>query len=378
LYSSQRAENAKGDLYFAEKDGSNPRKLVSVEGVIRQPSISSDGQRIVLTIWSGNPLIPMSIVESMADGSGPHPIVNTSDSGRVCCAQWSPDGRYILFQNRHEGRRDFWLLPMKAGFFQRVHRPIQLTNGPLSYAFPAQSRDGKQIFAVGLKERGELVRFDVGSNQFFPFLSGISAFNPTFSRDGNWVAYTSYPDNTLWRSCPDGSERLELTYPPMLVYLSFISPDGKRVAYGNVRGEIYVISMDGSPPQKVVEKDACCANWSPGGNLLVFTYGRDPAHPELQFLDLRTGKRSVVPGSQDLDGGQWVDENTLVAAPPNSAKLMIFDVRTQRWSDLVPGEVPGSVINWAHSPDYQYVYYTAEEPNRKPCVSGLPITKWKP
>jgi WD40 repeat protein len=246
---------------------------------------------------------------------------------------------------------------MESGFFQRVYQPIQLTNGPLSYIFPTQSRDGKQIFAVGLKYRGELARFDVRANQFLPFLSGISAFNPTFSRDGNWVAYASYPDHTLWRCRSDGSERLQLTYPPMQVYLPFISPDGKRVAYGNAKGEIYVISMDGGLPQKVVEGNASAANWSADGNVLVFT-ARDPAHRELQFLDLGTGKRSVVPGSQDLEGGQWVSDDMLVATPRNETKLMIFDVRTQKWSDLVPGKVPGSVINYAHSPDYKYVYYT--------------------
>jgi Tol biopolymer transport system component len=197
----------------------------------------------------------------------------------------------------------------------------------------------------------------VRANQFLPFLSGISAFNPTFSRDGNWVAYTTYPDHTLWRSRPDGSERLQLTYPPLHVRYSFISPDGKQVVYGNIKGEIYVISMDGGPPQRVVEKDASAANWSPDGNLLVFNT-RDAAHPELQFLDLRTGKRSIVPESQDLVGGQWVSEDTLVAAPRNGEKLEIFDVRTQKWSDLVPGKLPGSVVNWAHSPDYKYVYYT--------------------
>lgn len=300
----------------------------------------------------------MSIVESMADGSGLQPIVNTSDSGRVCCAQWSPDGRYILFQTSHEGRRDLWLLLMRAAGLQRVHQPIQLTNGPLSYTFPVMSRDGKQIFALGTKQRGALVRFDVKANQFLPFLSGISAFNPTFSRDGNWDAYASYPDHTLWRSRSDGSERLELTYPPMQVFYPFISPDGKRVVYGNAKGEIYVISMDGGPPQRIVEKDASAANWSPDGNLLVFMNARDATHPELQFLDLRTGKRTVVPGSRDFIGGQWVAENTLVATPRNQTKLMIFDVRTQQWSDLVSGGAPGTVVNWAHSPDYRYVYYT--------------------
>ena len=344
------------ELYLTEKDGSNPRKLVKVNGVIKAPRVSPDGHRIVFDIREGVQEIPVSIVESLADGSGLHTIVNSSESGYVCCPQWSPDGKYILFQRRREGRRDLWLLPTKTRFFQRSYQPIQLTNGPLSYTRPAVSRDGQQIFALGMKERGELVRFDVGANQFVPFLSGISAFNPTFSRDGNWVTYTSYPDHTLWRSRSDGSERLQLTYPPMQVRYSFISPDGKQVVYGNGKGEIYVISMDGRPPQRIVEKDANGANWSADGNLLVFQYGHDPAHPGLQFLDLRTGKRSIVPESQGLIGGQWVSENTLVAAPTNQAKLEIFDVRTQKWSDLVPGKLTDSVVNWVHSPDYKYVY----------------------
>jgi Tol biopolymer transport system component/DNA-binding winged helix-turn-helix (wHTH) protein len=349
---------AQGDeLYLAEKDGSTPRKMVEVNGFIRDPRVSPEGHRIVFDIRTGAREIPVSIVESMADGSGLHTIANSNESGQVCCPQWSPDGKYILFQNRHEGRRDLWLLPTKTGFFQRSV-PIQLTNGPLSYTRPAVSRDGQQIFALGFKERGELVRFDVRANQFLPFLSGISAFNPTFSRDGNWVAYASHPDHTLWRSRPDGSERLQLTYPPMQVYYPFISPNGKQVVYGSGKGEIYVISMDGGPPRRIVEKDADTATWSADGNILVFGNAHDRAHPELQFLDLRTGKRSLVPESRDLTGGQWVSEDTLVAAPTNLTKLMIFDGRTQQWSDLLPGKVPGGVVNWAHSPDYQYVYYT--------------------
>jgi hypothetical protein len=53
----------------------------------------------------------------------------------------------------------------------------------------------------------------------------------TFSRDGKWVAYASYPDHTLWRSRSDGSERMQLTYPPMSVGVPSISPDGTKVAF---------------------------------------------------------------------------------------------------------------------------------------------------
>jgi hypothetical protein len=44
----------------------------------------------------------------------------------------------------------------------------------------------------------------------------------------------------------------------------------------------------------------------------------------------------------------------LVAAPVDTTKLLTFDFKTQKWSDLVSG----AIINWATSPDYKYLYYT--------------------
>ena len=131
---------------------------------------------------------------------------------------------YLVYESRNGRQSDIWLLPIQTGLFRRSGKPIRLTNGPLPYSVAYPSRDGKQIFALGTKQRGELVRYDMKSHQFVPFLSGISATDPTFSRDGKWVAYASYPDHTLWRSRSDGSERMQLTYPPMdvnfPVYLS--------------------------------------------------------------------------------------------------------------------------------------------------------------
>jgi Tol biopolymer transport system component len=241
---------------------------------------------------------------------------------------------------------------MKAGLLRRSLHPVQLTNGPLSYRTPVPSRDGKQIFAVGTKARGELVRYDMNSKQFLPLLPGVAAFAPTFSNNGEWVAYTSYPDHVLWRSRSDGTEPLQLTFPPGQIFAPSISPDGKQVAYTTSAGAVRLISMDGGSPQTIVEKDSYGANWSPDGNLLVFT---DPGG--IQLFDLGTGKRSVVPGPAGLNVVRWVAEDTLVAATQDHKKLVVFDVKTQRWSDLV-SPATGYVVNWAHSPDYKYVYYT--------------------
>ena len=112
-------------------------------------NISPDNKRMVFTITGR--LQVTSIVVSNPDGSGQRAIVDCSERRGVCCARWTPDSRYIVFEDRSHGRVDLWAAQVQAGFLQRVHPPVQLTNGPLSYAGPKPSRDGKQIFAIGTK-----------------------------------------------------------------------------------------------------------------------------------------------------------------------------------------------------------------------------------
>jgi len=230
---------------------------------------------------------------------------------------------------------------------------------PLSYAQAVSSRDGTQLFAVGTKHRGELVRYDTQSKQFVPILSGISAFDVTFSADGQWAAYVSYPEGTLWRSRADGTERLQLTYPPMVVALPFISPDGKRVAFGTLEAEAYVVNINGSELQKIAAPYTLAPNWTPDGSRIIMTHVADTEADE-QIFDFRTGQLQIVPSSQGLRGGQWVGPDEFVAGWRGSRALRIFDVNTNTWSELVP-----EAINWAHSLDYKYLYYTTggAEPN---------------
>ena len=133
-----------------------------------------------------------------------------------------------------------------------------------------------EIFAIGDSHRAEVIRYDSRSDQFVPYLSGISAEGLAFSRDGQWVTYTSYPDGTLWRSKVDGSERLQLTFPPLRVLLPRWSPDGKQIAFNaslpGATWNIYLISSEGGTPQRILpsEQSQVDANWSPDGNSLVF------------------------------------------------------------------------------------------------------------
>ena len=105
---------------------------------------------------------------------------------------------------------------------------------------------------VGEQPRSELVRYDAKSGQFLPFLGGISATSVTFSRDGRWVAYVSFPEGELWRSRADGSQKLQLTSAPFYVFSVSWSPDGRQIAFSGhqpgVRQELYTVTPEGGTP----------------------------------------------------------------------------------------------------------------------------------
>jgi eukaryotic-like serine/threonine-protein kinase len=356
------------DLYLTEKDGSNPRILTSLDGYVQDPSLSPDGKRLAASLYTRG-WVSSTLVELRSDGTGLRTILSPGSNGQPYCASWTPDGRYLVYGTAHRQGSDLWALPMQTGIFRWARTSIRLTAGPLEYSGAGLSRDGKQIFAIGTKRRGELVRYDVQSQQFLPFLGGISAIAATFSRDGKWVAYTSYPDHTLWRSRTDGTERTQLTYPPMKVQDPFIAPEGNKVAFTSAQYEVFVVGADGGTPQKIAEHSDA-ANWSPDGNLLLFTsyYGYDRPAAErhqsyLQTFDLRSKETRVVPSSEGKGGGLWVGQDGLIAEGDGFTKFMYFDFKSQKWSELLSG----NFVNWSVSPDGKYLYFATggAEPQAK-------------
>jgi Tol biopolymer transport system component len=360
-------------LYSADADGTQPRRLASldkVKGTPWRPEVSPDGKRIAFSSFLTNTNNNNSVFEIGSDGSDLREIPIPSPDDSQCCSVWMPDGKSILTTAGRGISGDIWLQPANSGLspLHRPNQPDRLTNGELSYRFAIvrPSRDGSQIFAIGTKWRGELVRYDIKSKSFMPFLSGIAATDVTFSRDGRWLSYLSYPDHTLWRSRADGTDRMQLTYPPMQVIFPSISPDGTKVVFGDVQTKMHIISMDGGPLQRIGTDKGVYPTWSPDGNKLVFgiTTPTSPGHAntfELRTFDLRTGKTSVISSQVPMMGAFWVTQDTLVAATIDSTKFRTFDPKTGKWSDLTSG----SFVNWYASPDGQYLYFTTGGTDQK-------------
>ncbi len=364
------------DLYRAKNDGTDATKLVSLPGAASWPHWSPDGSRLRLTL-SDTKTGFSSIWEVSADGKMPHPLLpGWNRSPAECCGNWTPDGKYFVFQATHNDKTEIWAISEKRGplglFRKTAGEPVQLTAGQMNSLAPVLSPDGKKLYVIGQLLRGEMVRYDSKSRQWVPYLSGISAEFADFSRDGQWVTYITFPEGTLWRSRIDGSERLQLTLPSMQAMTPRWSPDSKRIAFvGAALGKplrIYVVSAEGGTPEPVLEGqyNEMVPGWSPDGNSLVFYYApysleMVSAIVAVYVLDLRTHKVAKLPGSEGLAVARWSpDGRYIVALPLDSHALMLFDFKTQTWADLVKGAV--RFAYWSRNGQYVYFLRFGRQP----------------
>ena len=351
------------DVYAANGNGSQPRKVATLSGSASGLRFSPDGRRVRFDVLDPKTGFT-AIWEIYADGSHLRPLLaGWNSTPRECCGNWTPDGKYYIFQSLRDGKTNLWVLPEQAHSFTTA-KPVQLTNGPLDFLSPVSSKDGKKIFAIGTQPRTELVRYSSQSG-FTSYLGGISATDLAFSPDGQFVAYISVPEGTLWRSKVDGSQRLQLTEPALQAALPRWSPDGKQILFMgrtvNTNWRAYLIPSDGGAthdllPSATVGFDP---TWSPDGRSVVLTLNdAGESHailsgPGVAIVDVQTRKISPLPHAEQLFSPRWSSDGKYIAAlTDDSQKLVLFDRATQQWTDLVT--MPIGYPSWSHDGHYLY------------------------
>jgi serine/threonine protein kinase/Tol biopolymer transport system component len=364
-------------LYVRNNDGSQSRKLATIPNYPARARWSPKGDLVRFTEYDLQSNAT-SLWEVAPDGTRLHRLLSGwHDSPQECCGNWTPGGEYYLFQSAG----NIWALQERVGFLQKANKkPVQLTFGPLALMYSVPSTDGKKLFVVGQQRRAEVVRYDAKSSQFVPYISGISGGQLDFSRDGKWVAYVAYPEETLWLCRPDGSERQQLTHSPLRAALPRWSPDGKRIAFmasesGNP-WRVFLMSVASDSLQDLLpgRSNMGDPSWSADGNSLAFgSVGVDANSPQtaILLLDLRTHQISAMPGSVGMFSPRWSPDGRFLAAlADDSQKLRLFDFATQQWSTLADKAI--GYPSW--SKDSQYVFFDDTQFTQDPAFYRVKIS----
>ena len=345
----QRIVYSRGaDLYLVDKDGSNDRKFVRTGGFSGHFAWSPNGRVLRFTVWNRDHRSG-SIWEVGADGKGLHRLLEGwNNPPDECCGTWTSDGKYFLFQSGRAEKANIWAVREKSSVFARNRQPVQLTVGPGGFLAPLTDQSEGRAFVLASNPQWGFARFDLKSREFLPILEDVQGAEVSYSKDGEWIAYITFPDRTLWRSRADGSQRIQLTSHPLLASHPDWSPDGKQIVFdGWTQAQpwrLYVASSEGGRPRELLAGKGQQARpiWSPDGKSIAYEiYERSPAGGGATTIHVfRPASQQDVklPGPEGLLSPAWSpDGNYLAAVGEQQHELMLFNFAAQKWTKLMQG-----------------------------------------
>lgn len=296
------------DLWLADVDGKNQRRLTDFNGQDSSPMWSADGKRVcyVSEQFGGH----ANIVWKAADGQGAAEQLTKHTQDAVRQAQISANGESIVYEcgpdlfvvstRTGESRK----LSIQAFADDKVNRePIMtFTNGITGFS---PSPDDRHIAIV---VHGELFLVASGGGKATRLTDSPTAEHaPVWAPDGKSLLFLSDRNGreNIYQLEPDDPEHNEfgkahrfkvkqLTDFQETVEGVMFSPDGKRIAFLR-SGKLWTMNSDGKEP-KVIVSDTYVADydWSPDGKHFVYARRDASWGSELFIVPSAGGKAENV------------------------------------------------------------------------------------
>jgi serine/threonine protein kinase/Tol biopolymer transport system component len=287
-------------------------------------------------------------------------------------AEWSPDGKMLLFEVSDEAHASVWTMRSDGRRQQKVHESIGRLSArwaPGGDAIYCVQRSGAQrieLVKVYLRPDGGAARRQARVLVSEPTLS-TRAFG--VSADGRRIVCTrgTLQSNLwLWNLARGDRQAAapprQLTQGAAFIQSPVLSPKGERVAYRSDEGgagNVHVLSLvDGSSRQLTFfERGAGRAVWSPDGRTLAFTaYDADTLRvwrvsavggPATVFR-----RTSASPANDEL---AWWPGSRILYALPGNRNFNVLDPETEAERSLVANDSVGWMFSPAWSPDGKHV-----------------------
>ena len=349
-------------LFQSNLDGSNAHQIAPLPGEPFYLRWSPDGRHVRFSAGDSKSAGFYLWQADIRTQTANKLIPDLPSSARPLSGGWTPNGDYFFYTATSDGTRNIYAIREKSAAFHRTSSaPVQLTNGPFTFYLPLPSKDGRRLFVVAEQPRGELTRYDTATRQFRPFGQSLSVDQLVFSPDGQWMAYVEFPECTLVRSRPDGSERRQLTYSPLRAFNPQWSPDGSQIAFHAVNdglgpSKIYLISPNGGVPTVATlpsDDRQTYPSWTSDGASIIFSSSdASLRHLDLRQVDLRTKQISVFPETDGLMYGQISpDGRSMAAIEKASYALLIYDIATHTSQRIAQ---PADYPRWSRGGEFVY------------------------
>ena len=208
VYSAYNEQTKHYEIYELNISANETKELTFGFGDLNAPEISPDGSAIAFTRFYNDPEKPNTWLMNR-DGTNLRPVSEI----RAWDPTWSPDGSQILFASVDANNLSQLFIINVDGTGLR-----QISNLPALRGRSDWSPLGLIVTYSGKPWERELFAMNPdGSNQHQISPSGGNSQGPSFSPDGEWVAFTSYFDRYEVNGCEiyimraDGTDLRRLT-----------------------------------------------------------------------------------------------------------------------------------------------------------------------
>ena len=253
------------EIYIADYDGANPRRITVNRSLNINPVWSSDGKAIAYTSYRRQNF-PDIFIQRIYEGTPPESPAHGTDRIHNFLPAWSPDGTKIAFMTNRDGNQEIYAMDANGSNLRRITRHPNIDATPTwspagnQIAFTSDRSGSPQIYIVdadGLSQPRRITTDESWADR--------ATWSPAPFNEIAYAARSGPGFDIKIYDVATGATRT-LTSGEGSNESPAFSPTGRHIAFASTRlgnQQIFVVGRDGNGLRQVTkEGNNFTPNWS--------------------------------------------------------------------------------------------------------------------